>query len=150
MRRFRCCTTPLLFILSSVCFAVEESERRPNVIIILADDMGYGDISPYDGWIETPHLEKLAETGARFLDFHSNGAVCSPTRAALVTGQYQQRVGIPSVVVAREDAPTHRDGIEKHHTTFAEILTGVGYKTALFGKWHLGYYPKHLKKTCQS
>ncbi|MCA9216118.1 MAG: sulfatase-like hydrolase/transferase, partial [Planctomycetales bacterium] len=89
------------------------------------------------------NLDRLAENGARFLDFHSNGAVCSPTRAALVTGQYQQRIGIPSVVVAREDGPTHRDGIKPAHTTFAELLRTVGYRTGLFGKWHLGYYPKH-------
>ena len=117
--------------------------KRPNIVIILADDMGYGDISPYGGWIETPNLDALANSGARFVDFHSNGAVCSPTRAALLTGQYQQRVGIPSVVVAREDAPTHRDGIRDHHTTFAELMRDKGYHTAIFGKWHLGYYPKN-------
>ncbi len=129
----------MLLVLCSIPSA-DCAARRPNIVVILADDMGYGDISSYDGWIETPNLDRIATNGARFVDFHSNGAVCSPTRAALVTGKYQQRVGIPSVVVAREDAPTHRDGIREQHTTFGELMHAAGYRTALFGKWHLGYY----------
>jgi arylsulfatase A-like enzyme len=82
----------------------------------------------------------LAAGGMKFTDFHSNGAVCSPTRAALVTGRYQQRCGVEGVVTARG----HRDkGIPLSETTFAEALKEAGYATALFGKWHLGYAPKY-------
>ncbi|MDA1054918.1 MAG: sulfatase-like hydrolase/transferase, partial [Planctomycetota bacterium] len=65
----------------------------PNFIVIMADDLGYGDLSSYGGWIETPHLDKLAAQGMEFTDFHSSGNVCSPTRAGLMTGRYQQRAG---------------------------------------------------------
>ena len=112
----------------------------PNVILIMADDMGYGDISCYGGWIKTPHLDALAASGIRFTDFHSSGAVCSPTRAGLMTGRYQQRVGIPAVVTAKG----HRDkGLTTDHLTFAEIAKQAGYQTAIFGKWHLGYQTKY-------
>jgi arylsulfatase A-like enzyme len=75
-------------------------KRNPNFVIILADDMGYGDSSVYDGWVKMPHLERMAAEGLRFTDFHSSGAVCSPTRAGLMTGRYQQRAGIPGVINA--------------------------------------------------
>src|SRR5512146_308105 len=75
--------------------------RRPNVIVILADDLGYGDLGCYGNtYNSTPHLDALARGGVRFTDFHSNGAVCSPTRAALMTGRYQQRCGITEVIYA--------------------------------------------------
>ncbi len=115
-----------------------ESRDRPNIILIMADDMGYGDISPYGGWIETPHLDRLAAEGLRFNDFHSNGAVCSPTRAALLTGRYQQRAGLPMVVSVR----LRHLGLHQHEVTFAERVKRAGYATAIFGKWHLGYQTK--------
>lgn len=116
-----------------------EAGIRPNVVVILADDMGYGDISAYDGWIETPHLDRLAASGLRFTDFHSNGAVCSPTRAALMTGRYQQRAGIPMVVSVN----LRHLGLQPAEVTFAECLKDAGYATAIFGKWHLGYQKKY-------
>ena len=76
-------------------------ERKPNFVVILADDLGYGDIRPFGGWIDTPNLEKMARQGLCLSDFHSNGAVCSPTRAALMTGRYQQRAGIAHVVTVK-------------------------------------------------
>jgi len=114
---------------------------RPNVILIMADDMGYGDVSCYgDAGYQTRHVDRLAATGLRFTDFHSNGNVCSPTRAALLTGRYQHRAGIPGVLTARG----HRhQGLHVHETTFAEALQKSGYRTALFGKWHLGYATKY-------
>lgn len=133
----------LLLTLSWQTIAVAsdgDRSRRPNVVVILADDMGYGDLSSYDGWIRTPHLDALAASGMRFTDFHSSGAVCSPTRAGFVTGRYQQRAGIPGVVTAKG----HRDkGMPLQEFTIAELLKQSGYTTALFGKWHLGYQPKY-------
>jgi len=112
-------------------------EGRPNFIIIMADDLGYGDLGCYGSEaIDTPHLDALAAGGLRFTDFHSNGAVCSPTRAALLTGRYQQRCGISGVVTAKSHRHT---GMELDEVTFAEVLAAEGYRTALFGKWHLGY-----------
>jgi arylsulfatase A len=117
------------------------AEAAPtNVILIMADDLGYGDLGCYGNeTIPTPNIDALAEQGMRFTDFHSNGAVCSPTRAALMTGRYQQRAGIGGVVTAAN----HRDkGMAVEETTIADLLSRGGYATAIFGKWHLGYAPE--------
>ena len=116
-----------------------EDALPPNFVIVMADDLGYGDISPYGGWIETPNLERLAAGGIRFTDFHTSANVCSPTRAGLLTGLYQQRLGIPGVLFADPARPSHFEGLGAEHTTIAEVLRGAGYATAIFGKWHLGY-----------
>jgi len=120
-------------------FGRQKKTRRPNFIIILADDMGYGDASCYGGWIHTPHLDQLAAGGIRFTDFHSSGVVCSPTRAGLLTGQYQQRVGVPRVINADPKVPSHQTGLDPREITFPGLLKDAGYSTAIFGKWHLGY-----------
>ena len=116
-----------------------EAGPPPNIVVIMADDLGYGDISPYDGWIDTPRLDRMAGDGMRFLDFHSSGNVCSPTRAGLMTGRYQQRAGIPGVLFANPARPSHDDGIGAEELTLAEALRARGYATGVFGKWHLGY-----------
>ncbi len=135
--------SPLLWCLFAVVllsFPANADERSPNFVIIMADDLGYGDIGCYGSdSIPTPNLDALAENGMKFTDYHSNGAVCSPTRAALVTGRYQQRSGISGVVTAAN----HRDtGLAIAETTFADVLGKNGYATAIFGKWHLGYDPR--------
>ena len=109
----------------------------PNVIIILADDLGYGDLACYGNQeYQTPHIDKLAREGIKFLDFHSNGVVCSPTRAALLTGKYPQSVGITGVITAKD----HRDvGLSKKEVLLSELLKQQDYKTGIIGKWHLGY-----------
>ncbi|WP_430933485.1 sulfatase [Saccharicrinis sp. 156] len=114
--------------------------EQPNIIIIMADDLGYGDLSCYGNkYINTPNLDKMAHEGIRFTDFHSNGPVCSPTRAALLTGKYQQRVGIDGVVTAKH----HRHhGLATSEKTFAESFKEAGYVTGMFGKWHVGYQTK--------
>ena len=114
-------------------------KRKPNFIIILADDMGYGDASCYGGWIKTPHLDRLAAEGMRFTDFHASGAVCSPTRAGLMTGRYQQRAGIPGVINADPKTAAHYLGLQPAEVTFGKLLKQAGYTSAIFGKWHLGY-----------
>ncbi len=118
----------------------QEAERPPNFVLVMADDLGYGDLGCYGSQlVKTPHLDALARRGLRFTDYHSNGAVCSPTRAALLTGRYQQRAGIEGVITAAG----HRDqGLDLSETTFAELLRGAGYATGMFGKWHLGYAPE--------
>jgi len=112
---------------------------KPNFIIVLADDMGYGDSSVYDGWIKTPHMEAMAAEGLTFTDFHSSGAVCSPTRAGLLTGRYQQRAGIPGVINADPKTAAHYLGLQTSEVTFPKVLKTAGYTSAIFGKWHLGY-----------
>lgn len=115
--------------------AVSAAEGSPpNVIIILADDLGCGDMSLYNGWIKTPRIDQMAQEGIRFTDFHSNSSVCSPTRAALLTGRYQQRVGIIDVIAGHLDTP----GMDPTELTIPRLMKQNGYRTALFGKWHLG------------
>jgi len=112
---------------------------KPNVIIILADDLGCGDMSLYDGWIKTPRIDQMAREGVRFIDFHSNSSVCSPTRAAFLTGRYQQRVGIVDVIAGHLDTP----GLKASELTISRLMKQNGYRTALFGKWHLGSEPEY-------
>jgi len=111
---------------------------RPNIILIMADDLGYGDIGCYGNEkIKTPNIDALAQGGMKFTDYHSNGPVCSPTRTALLTGRYQQRAGIEGVIYA--NGPTRQTGMALKEVTFAEVLKNRGYATGIFGKWHLGY-----------
>lgn len=112
---------------------------QPNIVLIMADDLGYGDLGCYESEDQhTPHLDALAASGVRLTDFHSNGTVCSPTRASLMTGRYPQRTGVEGVVTAAN----HRDvGLPLEEVTVAEVLRDAGYATALYGKWHLGYGP---------
>ena len=112
--------------------------ERPNIIIIMADDLGYGDTGCYGSEkIRTPNIDDLARGGLKFTDYHSNCPVCSPTRAALLTGRYQQRSGIEGVIYAK--GQTRQTGLALEETTFAEVLKKQGYTTGIFGKWHLGY-----------
>lgn len=122
--------------------AVAEAQQvvRPNVILIMADDMGYADLGCYGNeTIKTPNIDNLASNGLRLTNYHSSGVVCSPTRAALLTGLYPQEAGIEGVVTAK----SHRDtGMKPEKYTLAEMFKRAGYTTAIFGKWHLGYEPK--------
>ena len=115
----------------------------PNFIIIMADDMGYGDASCYGNRAYAmPALDRLAREGMRFTDFHSSGTVCSPTRAGLLTGRYQQRAGIPGVVYAGFNQNRHH-GLFPSEVTFPERLKLKGYICGVFGKWHLGYQKRY-------
>ncbi|WP_159023938.1 sulfatase-like hydrolase/transferase [Formosa sp. L2A11] len=127
----------VLVICYTVGFAQQKQDMPPNIILIMADDLGYGELSSYGSIkIKTPNLDKLASQGVTFLDFHSNGPLCSPTRAALMTGKYQQRTGIEGVITAAD----HREvGLSLDEITLAEELQRLGYTTAMYGKWHLGY-----------
>ena len=121
----------------------QKAKQPPNLVIIMADDLGYGDISAFrDGWIETPHLERMADEGMRLTDFHSGGPVCSPTRASLVTGRYQQRAGLEEVVYAARGRNRHH-GLHQKEFTIGELAKKAGYQTGVFGKWHLGYRKRY-------
>jgi arylsulfatase A len=117
-----------------------ESDDRPNIIIVMVDDMGYEGLSCFGNpYFKTPELDRLAAEGMRLVDFHSSGTVCSPTRAGLLTGRYQQRAGIEAVIHPVADHPEHKKGLQASEVTFAEVLREAGYTTGLIGKWHQGY-----------
>jgi arylsulfatase A-like enzyme len=126
--------------------AAAAENRRPNVIVFVADDMGSADCGAYGGRdIPTPHLDALAAAGARFTNGYTSGCVCSPTRAGLMTGRYQQRFGFDANAEGRP-APTDRGprALDRAQTTMGQHLKAQGYATALFGKWHLGAEPGYL------
>ena len=138
----KCIRAILSFALLVSCADTKKiPDLSPNIVVIMADDLGYGDLSCYGNTtIHTPNLDLLAASGVRFTDFHSNGAVCSPTRAALMTGKYQQRTGVGGVITAK----SHRTvGLHLDEITIAEEFKKHGYTSAMFGKWHLGYSKKH-------
>lgn len=124
-----------VFVVAATVFC--HGAERPNFVIIMADDMGYGDSSVYNGWIKMPHMERMAREGMTFTDFHSSGTVCSPTRAGLMTGRYQERAGIPGVINADPKEAVHHTGLQTSETTFAELFRDAGYRTAIFGKWQV-------------
>ena len=120
-------------------WADDSAKTRPNFVVILADDLGYGDLGCYgNDSIETPHLDRLVKGGLRWTQFYASGPVCSPTRAGLMTGRYQQRAGVPGVINA-DPAKNRHHGLSRREDTLAESLRSIGYRTAIFGKWHLGY-----------
>ncbi|WP_020531934.1 sulfatase family protein [Flexithrix dorotheae] len=120
---------------------------QPNIIFILADDLGYNDLSCYGQTAyETPRLDQMAKNGMKFTDFYS-APNCSPSRAALLTGCYPVRVGMPSVVAPKGPEWTlkvYNKGLNPEEETIAELLKKQGYQTACIGKWHLGHHEAHL------
>ncbi|QDT96926.1 Arylsulfatase [Gimesia aquarii] len=129
----------LCFFFFPLLTKAEERAVKPNIVLIMADDLGYGDLSCYGSVnCQTPNIDRLAAEGMRFTDFHSSGTVCSPTRAGLLTGRYQQRAGIDGVVYADPNKNRHH-GLQKNEVTLGQCLQAAGYRTGMFGKWHLGY-----------
>ncbi len=112
-------------------------QRFPNVLILLADDLGYADLSCYDGIARTPNLDRLAANGARLTNFYAGSSNCSPSRVALMTGVVPARMGMYSY-----RPPNHPMHLPDEAVTVAEILKEAGYQTAHFGKWHLGCLPQ--------
>lgn len=108
---------------------------QPNFVVFLTDDQGYGDLSCMGATdFRTPHLDRLAASGARFTDWYSNSPVCSPSRASLLTGRYPGNAGVRSILAGHRMS----SGLPARVPTLAEALKPLGYRTALFGKWHLG------------
>ena len=112
----------------------------PNVVLVFADDLGYGDLGCYGAkGYQTPNLDRLAAEGVRFTDFYVAQAVCSASRAALLTGRYSNRVGILGAL-----GPNAKNGIKASELTLGEVFKSRGYATAIFGKWHLGDHDPFL------
>lgn len=123
-------------------------KERPNVLFILADDLGWGDLSCYGRPdYRTPNLDRLAQQGVRFTNAYSAAPVCTPTRCAFITGRYpaRARVGLEEPIIARKQLGERVKtvGLPPEHPTIASLLKGNGYDTALVGKWHLGYLPEY-------
>jgi len=116
-----------------------QTKRPPNVVFIYADDLGYGDLGCYGSSNRTPNVDRLAAEGVRFTQFYSANPVCSPSRAALLTGQYPTRVGVPRVL-----NPNDTVGLSLSEKTLADVLKARNYKTMCIGKWHLGHLPPYL------
>ena len=121
------------------------NRKRPNFVVIFIDDMGYGDIEPFGSKVNnTPHLNRMAQQGVKMTSFYVASAVCTPSRAALLTGCYPKRVGLAKGSAHAVLFPGDKHGLNPSETTIAEVLKSSGYATGCFGKWHLGDQPKFL------
>src|SRR5262245_52793124 len=146
MTKFKCSKLPA-FLLAAVVVgqaSAAELPSRPNIVVILADDLGYGDLGCYGHpTIRTTHLDQMAREGMRFTQFYSAAEVCTPSRAALLTGRLPPRSGMCSGQ-RRVAFPNTKGGLPDGELTIAELLKTKGYATACFGKWHLGHLPEYL------
>ncbi|MDB2430237.1 sulfatase-like hydrolase/transferase [Akkermansiaceae bacterium] len=123
---------------------VAKAADKPNFIIIFTDDQGYGDLGCFGSTkIKTPHIDRLAKEGRRFTNFMVASPVCTPSRAALLTGCYPKRIGMHQHVLF----PSSTKGLNPTEHTIADHLKGQGYATACFGKWHLGHHPETLPQS---
>ena len=134
----------ILQVIGSPSIAVPETP--PNIILILADDLGYGDLGIYGAdLIKTPHLDRLAGEGVRLTSFYASGNVCTPSRAGLLTGRYAIRDGLADGTITLKDTR----GLPAATTTIAGLLREQGYRTALIGKWHLGHHTQAQQPNAQ-
>lgn len=123
--------------LSVIGSAAQSAPPRPNVVLIITDDVGYGDIGSYGAPdIKTPHIDRLARNGVRFTDFYANGSTCTPTRAGLISGRYQSRYAMDRPLSVGPDLEL---GLPALPYSLPRLLKNNGYTTGLIGKWHLGY-----------
>ena len=138
-----------LQVVSLVClfcsaFASAASERLPNIIVVLADDLGYGDLGVYGSTLlETPRLDAMARQGVMLTDFYASASNCTPSRAGLLTGRYAIRSGLAHQVLFVHD----KHGLPREEFTIAEMLQPLGYRSAIIGKWHLGHMSEHWPTT---
>ena len=129
-----------LLLVFAAGFTGSAFARSPNIVVIFCDDMGYADVGCFGAkGYQTPHLDRMAREGIKFTNFHVSSAVCSASRAALLTGCYHTRVGIRGAL-----GPKSTHGIHAAEMTLAELVKQKGYATGMFGKWHLGHHPQFL------
>jgi arylsulfatase A-like enzyme len=148
----------VLGLFSSCIFGQKTANTKPNLVIIFTDDQGYGDLSCFGGeHVYTPNIDQMAKEGARLTSFYMASPLCTPSRAALMTGSYPRRVSMEppsSIVVDLPNVPKGKrfpvclaadgNGLNPNEVTIAEMAQSVGYKTGIFGKWHLGDQPEFL------
>jgi arylsulfatase len=124
----------IYLIILSLIFSCNRNNNSPNIVFILTDDLGYGDLSSYGSeTIETTNIDKLARDGVRLTSYYAAQPVCSASRGAILTGSYPNRIGIHNAF-----GPNSNSGINHDEYTLAEMLKENGYTTGIFGKWHLG------------
>ena len=134
-------TAALLLLPLAALTATElPKTSRPNIVVVLTDDQGYADVGKFGAeGFTTPNLDRMADEGAVFRNFHVSQPVCSASRCSLMTGCYPNRVGIPSAI-----PPNSTIGISDKEVTLAQLLKSRGYATGIFGKWHLGSAPQFM------
>lgn len=133
----------LFLFVAAACLSapLSSADSKPNFVIIFTDDQGYGDLGCFGSTkIKTPHIDRIAKEGRKFTSFMSASPVCTPSRAALLTGSYPKRVGLHAGVLF----PQSNKGLSPEEYTIADHLSAQGYATACFGKWHLGHHPETL------
>ena len=142
---FRTAVRGSVVALAAFCVSVSgqtSQAQRPNIVLIMTDDAGYADLGVYGATdLKTPNIDGLARDGVRLTDFYANGSSCTPTRAGLISGRYQQRftLEMPLGHAATKDADR---GLPAGGRSLPQLLKNAGYATALIGKWHLGYKPE--------
>lgn len=135
--QYRIWLASLLWLIASTSYVCGQGASRPNILFIMVDDLGYGDLSGYGARdVRTPHLDALASSGIRFSRFYANAPVCSPTRASLMTGQYPDLAGVPGVI--RTHANNNWGWLSPNARMLPAMLKRSRYHTAIVGKWHLG------------
>jgi len=140
MTRAICLTLCLMVAGCSSAPGTVETPRQPNFVVIMADDLGYGDIGVYGATlISTPHLDRMSNEGIRLDSFYASANTCTPSRGGLLTGRYPIRLGLTQDVAR----PTNDIGLSRDEITLSSALSELGYRTAMIGKWHLGSQPQH-------